>query len=124
MNPVAALALEVPPPTSRTLRTALYSQLRDAIRDGRIACGERLPASRQLAAQIGRSRTSGVAVYERLIAEGLADARVGAGVFGVATLATVLFWPKASSPLTSAKLHIAPRAGDDMRGVLVMGTFE
>ena len=81
MNPVAALALEVPPPTSRTLRTALYSQLRDAIRDGRIACGERLPASRQLAAQIGRSRNSVVAVYERLIAEGLAEARVGAGVF-------------------------------------------
>jgi tetratricopeptide (TPR) repeat protein len=69
---------------------------------------------------------------------GLADARerrndanrianvawVGAGVFGVATLATVLFWPKTASPLTSAKLRIAPRTGDDMRGVMVMGTFE
>jgi hypothetical protein len=67
---------------------------------------------------------------------GLADARerrndanrianvawVGAGVFGVATLATVLFWPKASSSTSSASLRVAPR--DDMRGVVVMGTFE
>jgi tetratricopeptide (TPR) repeat protein len=70
--------------------------------------------------------------------DGLADARdrrndanrianvawVGAGMFGVATLATVLFWPKAASPLTTAKLRFAPRTGDDMRGVMVMGTFE
>jgi hypothetical protein len=49
---------------------------------------------------------------------------VGAGMFGVATLATVLFWPKAAAPLATAKIRIAPRTGDDMRGVLVMGTFE
>jgi hypothetical protein len=69
---------------------------------------------------------------------GLADARerrndanrianvawVGAGMFGVATLATVLFWPKATSPITSAKLRFVPRTDSDMRGVLVMGTFE
>ena len=81
MDAVASLSLELPPPTSKRLRTALYSQLRDAIRDGRVATGERLPASRQLAAEIGRSRNSVVAVYERLIAEGLAEARMGAGVF-------------------------------------------
>jgi hypothetical protein len=49
---------------------------------------------------------------------------VGAGVFGVATLVTVLFWPRGASPGASAKIRIAPRTGDDMRGVLVMGTFE
>ncbi|HMJ56241.1 MAG TPA: hypothetical protein VK540_29440 [Polyangiaceae bacterium] len=48
---------------------------------------------------------------------------VGAGVFGVSTLATVLFWPRGASPGASAKIRIAPRTGDDMKGVLVMGTF-
>jgi hypothetical protein len=47
---------------------------------------------------------------------------VGAGVFGVATLATALFWPKASASSTGSALRVAPRA--DMRGVVLMGTFE
>jgi hypothetical protein len=47
---------------------------------------------------------------------------IGAGMFGAATLATVLFWPKANSSTQSASLRIAPRA--DMRGVMVTGTFE
>lgn len=81
MDILAGLSLELPPPASRTLRTALHSQLRDAIRDGRIGSGEQLPASRRLAAEIGRSRKSVVAVYERLIAEGLAEARLGSGVY-------------------------------------------
>jgi hypothetical protein len=69
---------------------------------------------------------------------GLADARerrndanrianvawISAGVFGAATLVTALFWPKATSPVAKANLRIAPRAGDDMRGVTVMGIFE
>jgi hypothetical protein len=68
---------------------------------------------------------------------GLADARqrrndanqianvawVGAGTFALATLATVFFWPKASSPVAKANLRFVPRAGNDMRGVLVMGSF-
>jgi hypothetical protein len=49
---------------------------------------------------------------------------VGTAVFGAATLATVLFWPKAPPPVASAKLRIAPHAGGDMRGVLVVGAFE
>ena len=84
------------------------------------------------------ARTGGSCDVPSAACNGLADARerrndanrianvawVGAGMFGVATLATILFWPKATSPVTSAKLRIAPRAGDDMRGVLVTGTFE
>ena len=81
MDMVGALSLKLPPRASRTLRTALYTQFRDAILDGRIAAGEQLPASRRLAAQIRRSRKSVVTTYDRLIAEGLAEARAGAGVF-------------------------------------------
>jgi GntR family transcriptional regulator/MocR family aminotransferase len=81
MGVAADLLLDLPPPESRRLRSVLHSQLREAIRCGRIGSGEQLPASRRLAAEIGRSRKSVVAVYERLIAEGLAEARAGAGVF-------------------------------------------
>ena len=77
------LSLTLPSPESRALRKALYSQLRDAIGDGRIGSGEQLPPSRSLAVEIGRSRKSVVAVYDRLIAEGLAEARAGAGVFAL-----------------------------------------
>jgi hypothetical protein len=84
------------------------------------------------------ARTGGNCDVPSAACNGLADARerrndanrianvawVGAGMFGVATLATILFWPKATVSTTTAKLRIAPRTGDDMRGVLVMGAFE
>ncbi len=66
-------------------------QLSDLIDAGEFAPGERLPAERQLAEQLGVSRPS---VREALIAleiEGKVEVRVGAGVFVVApALAPVL----------------------------------
>ncbi|MDH2415857.1 PLP-dependent aminotransferase family protein [Nocardioides sp. CER19] len=67
---------------------ALYRALRDAVRDGRLAPGDRLPASRALAGDLGISRTTVATVYERLVAEGFLDARVGAGTFVSAVAAT------------------------------------
>jgi GntR family transcriptional regulator/MocR family aminotransferase len=55
--------------------------LREAILTGRIAAGSRLPSSRTLAADLGLSRTTTVAVYDQLTAEGLIESRVGAGAF-------------------------------------------
>ena len=82
-------------------------------------------------------RTGGNCDVPSAACNGLADARerrneanrianvawVGAGMFGVATLATVLFWPKGSSAMARAQLRVAPRGGDDMRGVLVSGAL-
>ena len=63
-------------------RTArIYRQLRDAIVDGRLRPGERLPPSRELAATLTVSRTTVTAAYERLTAEGFLTGRVGAGTF-------------------------------------------
>jgi GntR family transcriptional regulator/MocR family aminotransferase len=53
--------------------------VRDAIRAGRLAPGERLPASRALAADLGVSRWVVVEAYEQLTAEGYLEARRGAG---------------------------------------------
>lgn len=62
---------------------AVYRALRAAIVDGRLPAGERLPATRALAADLGVARGSVAAAYERLTAEGYLAARVGAGTFVV-----------------------------------------
>src|SRR5690606_3763881 len=51
----------------------------EAIREGRLAAGVRLPATRELARDLGVSRGVVVEAYERLVAEGLLISRVGAG---------------------------------------------
>lgn len=55
------------------------SALRDAIRTGRLAPGIRLPASRDLAAQLGVARGTVTLAYAQLIAEGYLVARHGSG---------------------------------------------
>lgn len=54
-------------------------ELREAVRQGRLAAGERLPASRELAGDLGLSRGVVVEAYEQLVAEGFLISRVGAG---------------------------------------------
>ncbi|WP_198168745.1 PLP-dependent aminotransferase family protein [Agromyces aureus] len=58
---------------------SLERALRDAIDDGSLAAGTRLPASRALAADLGIARNSVVEAYERLLGEGRLEARVGSG---------------------------------------------
>jgi GntR family transcriptional regulator/MocR family aminotransferase len=65
-----ALALELPARGSRTLARDVHRQLRAAIIAGRIQPGLRLPSTRALAASLGVSRTTLVAVYDLLQSEG------------------------------------------------------
>jgi GntR family transcriptional regulator/MocR family aminotransferase len=60
------------------LHAQLEGQLRDAVRSGRLAAGERLPSSRALAAQLGVSRGVVVEAYGQLAAEGYLAVRAGA----------------------------------------------
>jgi GntR family transcriptional regulator / MocR family aminotransferase len=60
------------------LHAQLEGQLRAAVRDGRLAAGERLPSSRALAAQLGVSRGVVVEAYGQLAAEGYLAVRPGA----------------------------------------------
>jgi GntR family transcriptional regulator/MocR family aminotransferase len=62
------------------------TDLREAIRSGRLAAGTRLPPSRALAADLGVARRVIVGAYEQLAAEGWLDARIGAGTFVRAAL--------------------------------------
>lgn len=64
----------------------VYQQLRQAILSGQLAAGERLPASRRLAASLGLSRNVVLMAYDQLQAEGYVEGRVGAGTFVTASL--------------------------------------
>jgi GntR family transcriptional regulator/MocR family aminotransferase len=55
------------------------AELRTAIRAGRLAGGARLPASRDLARDLGTSRGVVVEAYEQLVAEGFLVSRQGSG---------------------------------------------
>lgn len=59
----------------------LYMALRDLLLTGALMPGDRLPATRTLAQEIGVSRTTVIDAIDRLISEGLLEARVGAGTF-------------------------------------------
>ncbi|MET0134793.1 MAG: PLP-dependent aminotransferase family protein [Kibdelosporangium sp.] len=58
---------------------AIETALRDAIRDGRLAPGARLPSSRDLAGQLDVARGTITAAYAQLVAEGYLLARHGSG---------------------------------------------
>jgi GntR family transcriptional regulator/MocR family aminotransferase len=76
---MVAIDLFLDPEMKRGATRSLFQQLRDGILSGRFAAGDRLPASRELAAQLGISRHTVTTVYGRLVAEGFAEGRAGGG---------------------------------------------
>lgn len=75
----AGVDLHLEPDTGEGRRTGLERALRDAVREGRLAPGSRLPATRRLAAETGISRNTVKAAYDQLVAEGYLTARQGSG---------------------------------------------
>jgi GntR family transcriptional regulator / MocR family aminotransferase len=63
------------------LTAQLSGQLREAVRDGRIDAGERLPSTRALAQALGVSRTVVTEAYAQLYAEGWLEGRHGSGTY-------------------------------------------
>lgn len=59
----------------------LYLALHEIILSGGLRSGERLPATRTLAKETGVSRTTVIDAVDRLVSEGMLEARVGAGTF-------------------------------------------
>lgn len=59
----------------------LYQHVRNLIHSGNLECGVRLPATRELAGQLGLNRTTVSAAYELLEGEGLIRGHVGRGSF-------------------------------------------
>jgi GntR family transcriptional regulator/MocR family aminotransferase len=63
------------------LTSQIAGQLRDALADGRVATGERLPSTRMLADLLGVSRTVVTGAYAQLFAEGWVEGRHGSGTY-------------------------------------------
>jgi GntR family transcriptional regulator / MocR family aminotransferase len=59
----------------------IYQGLRDAILEGRLSRGQRLPSTRSLAGELGISRLPALTAYDQLLHEGYLVGRVGAGTF-------------------------------------------
>lgn len=66
-----------PAPLPRRVSDAVLA----AVRDGRLAPGDPLPATRALAVRLGISRSSVIAAYEELLAAGFAVSRAGSGTY-------------------------------------------
>jgi GntR family transcriptional regulator/MocR family aminotransferase len=84
-------------PLSRQLAAAL----REALSEGRIEAGARLPSTRALAEELGLARSTVVGVFEQLAAEGYIVGRPGSGYFAAETLAGTA--PRLSSTPTGSR---------------------
>jgi len=77
MLPIAPLN----PRDKTPLFRQLYAQMKELIESGALSQGSRLPATRELAGQIGLNRTTVSAAYALLESEGLITGHVGRGSF-------------------------------------------
>jgi GntR family transcriptional regulator/MocR family aminotransferase len=81
MDPLFEIELDRAAPGSRDAARRLYRQLKDAIEDGRLAVGAKLPASRKGADLFGVSRNTVAEIYDRLLNDGYVTARRGSGTY-------------------------------------------
>ena len=81
---------------SQPLRAQLEATLREAIRDGRLHAGERLPSSRELARALGVSRGMVQDCYGQLLAKGYLTSRTGS-----ATRVAALSGPAGGQPVAA-----------------------
>ncbi|MEZ5665250.1 MAG: PLP-dependent aminotransferase family protein [Burkholderiaceae bacterium] len=63
------------------LHRQLYEAVRRAVLDGKLAAGDRLPSSRDLAQDLGLSRNTVVAAINQLTVEGYLSSHVGSGTY-------------------------------------------
>ncbi len=74
-------SIEIDRTGKRAIGVQLYMVLREIILSGGLRAGERIPASRTLAREVGVSRTTVIDAVDKLVAEGMLVSRVGAGTF-------------------------------------------
>jgi GntR family transcriptional regulator / MocR family aminotransferase len=93
------------------LHAQVEGQLRDGVRSGRLAAGERLPSSRALAAELGVSRGVVVEAYGQLAAEGYLVIARGAAP-RVAPGAAEAAAPPAERPAAPLRYDLRPGTPD------------
>ena len=73
------MELFLDPGDARPMSVQLYEQLRSAIVEGQLAPGDRLGATRSVAADLRISRSTVTEAYSRLVAEGYVEGHAGGG---------------------------------------------
>jgi GntR family transcriptional regulator / MocR family aminotransferase len=98
---MAMLPIDLDRARRTPLATQIYGAIREAIETGRLASGARLPSWQDLAAQLGVSRGTVRAAYERLINEEFAIGLGAAGtrVAGRASQSSTSDWSQEAPPL-------------------------
>jgi GntR family transcriptional regulator/MocR family aminotransferase len=76
----SSLDLHLPLDRGQGLRSGLENALREAVREGRLAPGTRLPSSRALARELGMARGTVSQAYEQLVAEGFLSSMPRSGI--------------------------------------------
>jgi GntR family transcriptional regulator/MocR family aminotransferase len=84
--PVSLLSIPLNSSSSIPLFRQLYEGLRGTILAGSLKPGERLPASRTLAGELGVSRNTVTSAYDQLLAEGYLEGKIGSGTYVTRTL--------------------------------------
>jgi GntR family transcriptional regulator/MocR family aminotransferase len=108
-GPDLLLALDRAAPTP--VRAQLEGQLRDAVRTGRLAAGERLPSSRALAGHLGLSRGVVQECFEQLVAEGYLVSRAGSATRVAEVVSREPVAPRAVPPASVPRLIADFRSG-------------
>lgn len=75
------LGISLASESERALSGRIYAGIREAILDGRIVSGQRLPSSRALAEELGVARGTVVEAYEQLQLEGYVRSTRGSGTY-------------------------------------------
>ncbi|QFZ75432.1 aminotransferase class I/II-fold pyridoxal phosphate-dependent enzyme [Streptomyces fagopyri] len=104
--------LHLEPDVTAGRRAGLERALRDAVREGRLAPGTRLPATRRLAAELGISRGTAKGAYDQLVAEGYLTARQGSGTEVALLPAPSLEVPGEAARARTPRLDLRPGSPD------------
>jgi GntR family transcriptional regulator / MocR family aminotransferase len=101
-----------------SIEQQIYGSLRQAIREGLLRAGARVPASRLLAFDLGVSRNCVIEAYQRLITEGYLTANSGGGTF---VAARQFVKPPAEPPAVPIQLSPFGHAAERMSSVISGG---
>ncbi len=94
--PLSGLMLN--PDDETPLHRQLCERLREAILNGTLRAGTRLPGTRTLATELGISRNTVVNAFEQLLAEGYVTGKIGSGTYVACKLPETLLQVSPTSP--------------------------
>jgi GntR family transcriptional regulator / MocR family aminotransferase len=100
---VSMLAIPLDTASRATLSGQLYDGLRQAILSGSQKAGDRLPSSRTLSRELGVSRNTVTTTYDRLLAEGYLEGKIGSGTYISRTLPEAALQVRRRKPVVDEK---------------------